>query len=147
MSIGRKPQDEALSRLSRAQDAYRQGFEACRSGVGLAAERIGPAAQHTREVAAERTLAARGWSAPRLEHAAHYVEADLAPQVSTFLTDVAQRVEPEPPPQRGRKAMLGMMVAVAALGVAGLMAVRRSNTQELIYESDEQKSDTKAHSS
>ncbi|MGI5166167.1 hypothetical protein ACQEU3_17590 [Spirillospora sp. CA-253888] len=146
MSI-RKPQDEALSRMSRAQEAYRQGYEACRNGAFLAAERIGPAAQHTRDVAAERALAARGWSAPRLEHAARYVEADLAPRVSSFLTDVAQRVEPEPPPQRGRKAMLGMVAAVAALGVAGLMAARRGNDQELIYESDEQKSDTKAHTS
>ncbi len=116
----------ARSRLERAQEAYLQAMTACRGGVGAASERIAPAAERTRDMAAERLLLARGWSAPRLETAAHYVEADLAPRVSSFLADMAHRVEPEQP-QRSRKAIVGMAVAVAAIGVAGVMATRRNN--------------------
>lgn len=104
--------------------------EACRHGASNAAERIAPAALRTRDVAADRVLIARGWSAPRLERAAGFVEADLAPRVSTFLSDTAHRIEPSRPSNRPRNAMLAMLGMVTALGVAGALMTRRSAMQE-----------------
>ncbi|TDD93427.1 hypothetical protein [Actinomadura rubrisoli] len=126
--IRRKPQEEVLTRLGRAQEAARHGAEVCRQSASAAAERIGP-------VATERVLAARGWGAPRLRQAAGYVETGLAPRVSTFLSDVAHRVEP-PKANRPRRApLMAMMGAVAALGVAGVVMTRRSAMRDIAGDS------------
>ncbi|WP_157430337.1 hypothetical protein [Actinomadura macra] len=91
-----------------------------RQRASVAAERIGPAA-------ASRVLVARGWGAPRLRQAARYVETGLAPRVSAFLSDVAHRVEPPRPERPRRGAVMAMVGAVAAIGVAGAVMTRRSN--------------------
>jgi hypothetical protein len=125
ISIRRKPQDEVVNRLGRVQEAARQGADRWRQGAAVAAERIGP-------IANERVLLARGWSAPRLRQAGRYVETGLAPRVSTFLSDVAGRVEP---PKRtakpGRGALMAMMGVVAAVGVAGAVATRRGAIRDM----------------
>lgn len=118
ISIRRKPQEEVLTRFGRAQEAARQGAEMARQSASSAAERIAP-------VAGERVIVVRGWSAPRLRRAARYVETGLAPRVSTFLSDVAHRVEPPRPAKPGRGALMAMMGVVAAVGVAGAVATRR----------------------
>lgn len=123
ISIRRKPQLKIdTSRLHRMQEAWQ-------SGTSSAAERIVPAAQRTRDSAAERMLLARGWSAPRLERAAGYVESDLGPRLSSFLTDTAHRIEPPRPSHRARNAALAMLGMVAAVGVAGALMTRRSAMQ------------------
>ncbi|WP_344902969.1 hypothetical protein [Actinomadura meridiana] len=118
ISIRRKPQEQVRTRFTRAQEAARQGAEMCRNGASSAADRIVP-------VAGERVMVVRGWSAPRLRRAARYVETGLAPRVSTFLSDVAHRVEPPKRSRPGRGALMAMMGVVAAVGVAGAVATRR----------------------
>ncbi|MFB9800149.1 hypothetical protein ACFFN5_06305, partial [Streptomonospora salina] len=59
-------------------------------------ERLGPYADQARQTAAERLYQARGWTAPRLETAAHRVEDTVAPRVADLLSDAAARVEPRP---------------------------------------------------
>ncbi|MBW8481811.1 hypothetical protein [Actinomadura parmotrematis] len=120
--------------MARVQDAYRQSSEFAKQNAADAAERIAPAAQHTRDVAAERLLQARGWSAPRLEQAAQYVEAELAPRVSSLLSDAASYVEPEPPARRGRKFILLAVATVAAAGVVGVLLTRRSAQSDPLFE-------------
>ena len=124
ISIRRKPQEAGLTRFHRAREAARQGVEMCRQSATTAAERIGPAA-------GERIMVVRGWSAPRLRRAARYVETGLAPRVSTFLSDVAHRVEPPKPTRSGRGPLMAMMGVVTAVGVAGVVATRRGVIRDL----------------
>ncbi|MEU5881061.1 hypothetical protein [Spirillospora sp. NPDC047279] len=137
ISIRRKPQDEVLSRLGRVREACRSGAESCRQGASHAAERMGPTAQRTRTVAADRVMDARGWSAPRIEDAARYVESGIAPRVSSFLSGVADRVEPPKPSHRGRNITLAMLAAVAAVGVAGAVMTKRNSMQALMEDTTE----------
>ncbi len=131
ISIRRKPQDEVVNRLGRVQEVARQGADRWRQGASVAAERIGP-------IANERVLVVRGWSAPRLRQAARYVETGLAPRVSTFLSDVAGRVEPPKRTKPGRGALMAMMGVVAAVGVAGAVATRRGAIRDMAKGSGEQ---------
>jgi hypothetical protein len=122
--VRRKPHFEvATSQLHRIQDA-------CRQGVTSAAGRIGPTAQRSRAMAVDRVQLAREWGAPRLEHAADYVEGDLAPRVSGFLTGTAHRLRPpQPATNRNRNVTLAMLGTVAVVGVTGAMMSRRGGTQ------------------
>ncbi|WP_433331124.1 hypothetical protein [Spirillospora sp. CA-294931] len=131
ISIRRKPQQVVSPRLGRVQEAWRQGAQKCREGASGTAQRMAPAAQHGRDVAADRVLVARGWGAPRLKRAARYVESDLAPRVSSLLSDAAQRVEPAKPARRGRTAALTMLAGVTAIGLAGAVMTRRGNNRLL----------------
>ncbi len=134
ISIRRKPQEEVLTRFGRVQEAARQGAEMCRQSASGAAERIAP-------VAEERLMAVRGWSAPRLRQAARYVESGLAPRVSTFLSDAAGRVEPPRRGGPGRGALMAMIAAVAAVGVAGAVATRRGVIRDMTKGSGEHAED------
>ncbi|MBX6765587.1 MAG: hypothetical protein IRY90_00235 [Actinomadura rubrobrunea] len=140
MSIRRKPRESAVSRFERVQDACRQGASLCRQGASIAAERIVPAARQGRDIAAERLLIARSWSAPRLIRAAGYVESDLAPRVSSLLTDMAHRLEPHPRNRRGRNAALIMTAGATAIGVAGALLTRRSVSRSMTEELGESES-------
>ncbi|TDE28615.1 hypothetical protein [Actinomadura sp. 6K520] len=145
ISIRRKPQEEVLTRFDRVQETarqaarqgtgmYRQGAGKFRQGASSAAERIKPAAD-------ERVMAVRGWSAPKLRQAARYVETGLAPRVSTFLSDTAHRVEPPPRAKPGRGALMAVMGAVTAIGVAGVVATRRGTIRDLTKGSGEHAGD------
>ncbi|WP_393916517.1 hypothetical protein [Halostreptopolyspora alba] len=81
----------------------RRGNDAPESPVALArlqglardqAERFGPYADQARTNAADQLYRARGWTAPRLEVAAHRVEDTVAPRVADLLSSTAHRVEP-----------------------------------------------------
>ncbi|MBG6092220.1 hypothetical protein [Actinomadura viridis] len=137
MSTRRKPRVEALTRLNRAQETLRQGA----SG---AAVRIGPAARQTREIAADRLLIARGWSAPRLRRAGTYVEVDLGPRVGSMLSNAAERIEPPQHARRRRKAALTMLAAASAAGIAGTVLTRRGNAQVQPGESSKEGSSAEA---
>lgn len=137
MSSRRKPQRAVLSRFERVQeatrhgaDAARYGAEAARQGASTAAVRIGPTAQRTRDVATDRVMVARSWSAPRLERAARYVESDLAPRMGSVMKEAAGRIEPPRPRRRRRNTALMLLAAVAAIGVAGAVLTRRGNDRE-----------------
>jgi len=134
MSIRRRPREVAFPRLERMQEACRQGALLCRQGASGATERIVPAARQTRDIASERVLAAREWSAPRLAQAAGYVETGLAPRVSAFLTEMAHRVEPPRRQRRGRNAALVTVAGMAAVGVAGALLTRRNAMRDAMDE-------------
>lgn len=87
------------------------------------AERLGPYAAEARETAADRLHQARGWTAPRLETAAHRVEDTVAPKVAELLTTAARRIDPSPPAAvlRGRRRRRALLVV--GLGVLGAAAV------------------------
>lgn len=130
INIRRKPQDEVLTGIGRVQEAARTGAEMVRQSASSAAGRIAP-------VAEERLMVVRGWSAPRLRMAARYVESGLAPRVSAFLSDVAGRVEPPRRSAPGRGAIMAMMGAVTAVGVAGVVATRRGVIRDMTRGSGE----------
>ncbi|OLT32466.1 hypothetical protein BJF79_35985 [Actinomadura sp. CNU-125] len=114
----------------RARQAAMQGAETCRRQATVAADRFMPAAS-------ERVLVARGWSAPRLRRAARYVETGIAPRVSTFMNDMAHKVEP---PRRNRPStvvMMAMTGAVVAAGAAGVVMTRRGAGREMAGGSEE----------
>lgn len=134
ISMRRKPQDEVRTRFDRVQEAARHRAVLWRQGASDAAGRIGP-------VAGERVMIARGWSAPRLRSAARFVETGLAPRVSTFLNDTAGRVEPPKAVKPGRGALMAMMGAVAAVGVAGVVATRRGVIRDMTKGSGEHRED------
>jgi hypothetical protein len=126
--IRRKPQIEVgLQRLHRMQEQAQQG-------VSYAADRIGPASAHAREVGTQRLLDAREWSAPRLERAAEYVEAELGPRIGALLSSTARRVRPARPSRRSRNVALMMLVMMGLAGLAGVMATRRGSL--LVMEPD-----------
>ncbi len=130
ISIRRRPQDGVYTGYERARQAAMQGTAMCRRQATMAADRFMPAAN-------ERVMLARGWSAPRLRRAARYVETGLAPRVSTFMNDMAHRVEP---PRRTRPSTV-MVMAMAgtalAAGAAGVVMTRRSAGQDMADRSEE----------
>jgi hypothetical protein len=116
--IRRKSQGKKSERLHRAQ-------EAAQAGTARAAERIGPAAKHAREVAADRVTDARGWSAPRLKRAARYVESELGPKVGSAMRTTADKVEPARP-RNWRRVFAAVLLTVGGLaGALGAAARRR----------------------
>nr|WP_156004359.1 YtxH domain-containing protein [Streptomonospora sp. PA3] len=96
-------------------------------------ERFGPYADQARQLAAERLYQARGWTAPRLETAAHRVEDTVAPRVADLLNTAATRVEPPKPKRgmrlgrRGRRGVPRSLVfaGAAVAGAAALYGVVR----------------------
>ena len=107
----RKARKEAEVALARLQDLAREQ-----------ADRFGPYADQARDQAALKLLQARGWTAPRLETAAHRVEDTVAPRVAGLLTTAAQRIEPKPVRRGlrmfrggGRRIPRGVVIGGAAL--------------------------------
>src|SRR5262245_34457214 len=93
--------------------------------AGRAADRVGPMASNAREVAAHKVIDARIWAAPKLDQAAHSVEDQLAPRVSAFLTQAAQRVDPAP--VRSRKWPIIAMLCGLVAGAIGFVLYRNNN--------------------
>ncbi|GAA0953268.1 YtxH domain-containing protein [Nonomuraea longicatena] len=94
-------------------------FHAARTG-----QRLAPMADQAKVVAAQRFEDARYWAAPRLEHAAHRVEDQIAPAVSAMLTQAAGRIDPTPPKSR-RWPLIALVIGIA-IGVAGYLVYRRN---------------------
>jgi hypothetical protein len=92
-----------------------------------ARQRVGPMAGSARDQAAHRIVDARSWAAPRLDRAAHSVEAELAPRVSSMLSEAARRVDPTP--VKPRRWPMMVLISGLALGVAGYAMYRRNAQQ------------------
>lgn len=90
------------------------------------ADVIGPMAGDARDVAASRIEDARYWMAPRLDRAAVSVEKQLAPKVSSMLSDAAKIVNPAPTAKLERRWPVFAFGAGLALGVIGFMMYRRN---------------------
>ncbi|MBO3746023.1 hypothetical protein J5X84_08095 [Streptosporangiaceae bacterium NEAU-GS5] len=110
--------------------------------AGKAAERVGPMASNAREVAAHKVIDARIWAAPKLDQAAHSVEDQLAPRVSAFLTQAAQRVDPAP--ARSRKWPIIAMLCGLVAGAVGFVLYRNKNGSAWLSELKDHVKDTAA---
>ncbi|MFG1947314.1 hypothetical protein [Nonomuraea sp. NPDC048826] len=91
-------------------------------------QRVTPMADQAKLVAYKSVDDARRWAAPRLENAAHRVEDQLAPAVSSMLNEAAIRVDPRRSP-RSRRWPMFILVSGLAIGVAGVMFYRRNAQQ------------------
>ncbi|WP_336212465.1 hypothetical protein [Nonomuraea sp. LPB2021202275-12-8] len=89
--------------------------------------RMAPIADQAKTAANRRVEDARYWAAPRLENAAHRVEDQLAPAVSSMLTTAADRVNPARTQSR-RWPMFVLMTGLA-VGAVGYMFYRRNAQQ------------------
>jgi hypothetical protein len=86
-----------------------------------------PMADQAKVAAAHRIEDARYWAAPRLESAAHGFEEQIAPKVSSMLTNAARRIDPKPSRSR-RWPMLALLTGLA-VGTIGYMFYRRNAQQ------------------
>ncbi|NUW44406.1 hypothetical protein [Nonomuraea rhodomycinica] len=84
-------------------------------------------ADQARTSAAQRIEDARYWAAPVLEDAAHRVEDQLAPKVSSMLTAAAEKIDPTP--ARSRRWPIMVLITGLAVGAMGYMAYRRNAQQ------------------
>ncbi|MCK2214369.1 hypothetical protein MF672_011280 [Actinomadura sp. ATCC 31491] len=90
-------------------------------------QRMAPMADQAKTAAVQRIEGARSWAAPRLESAAHGIEDQVAPAVSSMLTAAARKIDPAPTRSR-RWPMLVLMTGLA-VGAMGYLAYRRNAQQ------------------
>lgn len=128
--MSRKSTIRMKPQLDLTTEKLHQLQQRAQDGVSLAAGRVAPVAQQARELAAERVLLAREWSAPRLDLAARFVESELGPRVGSLLSQTARRIEPPKPTHKARNAALLGAAGAAGVGVAGALAMRRRGAQE-----------------
>jgi hypothetical protein len=105
-------------RLQDAQDLVSKGAR-------QAALRVGPTTRQARKIAAKQMKNARHWSAPRIDQAGHYIEAEVGPRVGAMLHRTADRVEPAHTRRRRGFAAL-LLIIGGAIGAAGAIATRRN---------------------
>ncbi|GES04429.1 hypothetical protein Acor_64970 [Acrocarpospora corrugata] len=92
-----------------------------------AADKVGPMASNAREGAYSRFEDARVWAAPKLDHAAHSVEDQLAPRLSALLAQTARRVDPTPMKMQTRTNWPSLvLLGGLALGAIGFVMYRRN---------------------
>jgi hypothetical protein len=78
------------------------------------------AAQEVNKGVRQGVYRARVWTAPRLESAADYTTATMAPKVSSALRVTAQQVSPEDVRQKnGHSALAWSVLGAAVLGAGG----------------------------
>jgi hypothetical protein len=126
VSLKERYRPSARVKIDRAQLQRMQ--ELSREGAYRAKERLGPTTQVAREIATERMLDAREWSAPRLVRAAHYVETELGPRVGTLLAKAADKVEPPRRQRQKRNTAMITLAAAGAIGAVGAVVSRRIPT-------------------
>jgi hypothetical protein len=108
-----------------AQQAAQQAAQAAQVAAVNVSSAAQTAAQGVGKSVRRGVHSARGWTAPRLETAADYLDnaagyatTTVTPRVSSALRSTAQQVKPETTRKRGVRSML----AWSALGVAVLAA-------------------------
>lgn len=100
---------------------------AARERARQAAQQLGPIAKTARENAAQQLHGARVWAAPRIEHAAHSVQDNVAPKVSAVLQATAHRLEPAPgEPTPGELKKLGRRARRRANATSHELSARRA---------------------
>jgi Family of unknown function (DUF5324) len=93
------------------------------------AEQVRPMANTAREVAAHRIEDARVWAAPKFDRAAHSVEEQIAPKVSAFLVQAAEKIDPAPSVRRrGRWSTIALLAGFAACAVG--VVLYRNNARQ-----------------
>jgi hypothetical protein len=121
-------QDGFFVRARNAGTAYAPTMQAAALNAQVAAQ---TAAQGMGRQMRQGTYTARGWAAPRLESAADYYMATLAPRIAEALRSTARQVRPEEVKKSRRptvrSALSTSMLALAVLAAGGAVAalVRR----------------------
>ncbi|MEW9556014.1 hypothetical protein [Nonomuraea sp. NPDC050783] len=90
-------------------------------------QRVAPMADQAKLAATHRIEDARSWAAPRLISAAHGIEDQVAPKVSSMLTNAARKIQPTP--VRTRRWPVLVLMTGLAVGAIGYMAYRRNAQQ------------------
>lgn len=123
MSIPSTPQMAVRgTRLHHAQQRVAKGAR-------RAAMRMAPAAGQARRAASAQVKNARGWSAPWIDRAGHYVEHEIGPRVGMMLHRAADRIEPKTTRRNRRGIAAALMAVGGALGAAGAVATRRNQSR------------------
>ena len=105
--------DEALDR-ARQVAAY----------LEPAAAKMKPLAMSSGAAAKRRAHRTRAWAAPRVERTGQILEDSVAPKVSALLSEAAQRLEPDKPPQRSWRKPIAVAAVTAAACAAAAAFVR-----------------------
>jgi hypothetical protein len=98
------------------------------------------AAQEVNKGVRQGVYRARVWTAPRLESAADYTTATMAPKVSSALRVTARQVSPQDVSQKnGRSALAWSILGAAVLAAAGAVAamVRHRYRSAMAADSEE----------
>ena len=119
--------DNLAARARDAGTAAAAAAQTAAAAAQTAAQQVSSAAQTVAQGAnkgaRERVYRARVWTAPRLESAADYTTATMAPKVSSALRVTAQQVRPPDMQQKnGRSALTWSVLGVAVLAAAGAVA-------------------------
>jgi hypothetical protein len=99
--------------------------QSAQAAAQLTAQSVGSAAQGMGKTVRQQVHTARGWAAPRLEDAADYCTATVAPRVSSAIRATAKQVRPEdttPSKSRIRPSLSWPFLVIAALAAAGAAA-------------------------
>jgi hypothetical protein len=114
---------------TRARGAGATAAQSAQAAAQVAAQGVGSAAQGVGKTVTRQVHTARGWAAPRLENAADYCTATVAPRVSSAIRATARQVSPEdarPGKGRGRASWSFLVIAaLAAAAAATAVAVAR----------------------
>ena len=125
-SLAARARDAGTAAAAAAQTAAAAAQNAA-SAAQTAAQEVSSAAQTAaqgvNQGVRQRVYRARVWTAPRLESAADYTTATMAPKVSSALRVTARQVRPPDTQQKnGRSALTWSVLGVAVLAAAGAVA-------------------------
>jgi trimeric autotransporter adhesin len=108
-----------------AQSAAQTAQAAAQTAAQAASTAAQTAAQVTGKSVRQGVYSARGWAAPRLENAADFTTATVAPKVSSALRGTARQISPGP--TRRKKGLWSVLrwslLATAALAAGGAAAL------------------------
>jgi len=111
------------SLAARAREASTAAAAAAQTAAQQASSAAQTAAQGVNQGVRQGVYRARIWTAPRLESAADYTTATMAPKVSSALRVTARQVSPQDMHQKnGRSALTWSVLGVAVLAAAGAVA-------------------------
>ena len=93
------------------------------------AAQVKPVAQSAGQATRRGLHRTRAWAAPQIEHSGQVLEETVAPKVSAMLSAAAQRIEPEKPPRRRWRTVVGLSLLAAAASAAAAAAALRRRAQ------------------
>jgi len=121
-TLAARARDAGAAAAAAAQSAAAAAQTAA-SAAQAGAQQVSSAAQTAAQGVRQGVYRARVWTAPRLESAADYTTATMAPKVSSALRVTARQVSPQDVSQKnGRSALAWSILGAAVLAAAGAVA-------------------------